>query len=1085
MKIKALFSIKQLKMLVVLISCFLLNYLTASAYSNNSDLYFIQQEKIIVTGIVTDIQTGVPLPGVNVSIEGTVIGTATDMNGNYSIETSSNAILIFSFIGYQNKSIKVNGRKEINVSMEIAVTEIEEVVAVGYGTEKRKNVTSSIASANMNNVSKRTVVNVASALQGNITGLNIIEANATPGTQMNINIRGINSPDGNAPPLVIVDGIETSGFQSKGGNKYWARNQESTGIENINPQDIENIEVLKDASAAAIYGSRAANGVILITTKSGKKGKTEVTYNGHVGMSLPFKGPEVCNAEQYVSILQDMYGEDLSMGVNIPQAAKDYVANPNKFQTYDWYDELYDPAPVTNHNFAVSSGGDIGNFRLSANYSKENGIDINSSNEQINFMIKSNFNVSKKLQISQTLSLLQAKSKPEIYAFGRPTYYKALNMYPYFSPFYTEDEPNKDQYFEVGKPHYGSFYYGGGANPEDFVRNPFTLQDFWHKVNRTKNVMGNIRATYEILEGLKYEAGGYYNHSFGYSTLHFTTTVPTEYYETENTIDKRDNESSNWKVNSFLRYDNNFGNHNIEVLAGFEAQEFRTSYIRYRKGGFLSSSTTDINSPGADPNVTRLNGSEDIYRVNSILSKLNYNYNDRYLLTINFRRDGSSKFNSDIRWGNFPGISAGWRMSNESFWDNLGLSDLINEFKVRGGYGELGRQNKGYYAPSPTLRYTPYAFGGMVVDGLITSSPVNTQITWETSQVTNIGIDFSLLRNQFTGSAEYFHRRTNNLMSSIRIPASAGGGGFDVNDGEINNKGMEFSITYHNYGEKLRFNIGLNGSYHTTELTSIPEDYQELGLPTWDVMHLIEMYEGRSPGEFWLVESDGIFKSQAEVDNYVNSEGDLIQPYAEVGDVKYIDADGDGEISFDKDRTYQGNGIPPWHMGLNLNMDYKNFDLTMNFYGNFGHRVYNGPAFFTHTPYGFSNFSTDLLNAYDPVSNPNSNIPRNNPDDLDGNKNSAAATTTWLEKGNFVKAKLIQLGYTLPKSLTDNIGISSVRVSLSINNLFTLTSYSGVDPEQMGMGGFNWSENIINGAGIDNGAAPQVKQFLFGINVNF
>ncbi len=1047
-----------------------------------------------VSGTVTDSQSGEPLVGVTVLIKGTTDGTITDVDGRYSLNAPDDAVLVLSFVGLASQEVSVGGRSIVDIAMDADFSELEEVVITGYTSSNKADVTSSIASVDIENMQKRHTPDVTQALQGNVTGVQIFATDNNPGAAFNFNIRGISSPEGasGSPPLVIVDGVQISGLQLVDFENvvgFGDGVRQTTGLENINPNDIESIEILKDASAAAIYGSRAANGVILVTTKRGKSGAPQLTYNTSIGTQVPFQGPNTANAKQYIEIMQGMYGDDLALaddaGLNPPQAALDYIETGGQgFSSYDWYNKVYNAASTQNHDLSVAGGGDYGSYRVSVGYRDQDGIALGTGFKRGTIRANSDFNVSEKLTIGSSLALARSETDPEPYAFSRSVYYKAIAQVPYFSPFGVNPDPDAPLAERVAAvandpslpERTRSFYWGGGDNPEALIRNPFDYARFWSRDQRSNNIAANLYLQYEIIEGLTAKVSGSYNQTEAFiKTRNRTQSQPQEYFNGERTIDQEQITESNWIMDNILSYNKRFNKHNVNALVGYVVQEFNDQTFSGGKADFLSDITSTLDGPGANPLFTYVNGSIGKSRLVSFVSQANYSYDDRYMVTFNFRRDASSRFNERVREGNFPGISAGWRVSNEGFWNSLGLGNIINDFKIRAGYGILGRQNVGTFPPAATLSFEPYSFGGTLVNGLMTPGPVNLLITWEESVTSNIGFEFGILDDQLSGSVEYFERDTEDLVSSIVIPGSAGGGEIPTNDGLIENRGVEIALQYSQTIGQVNFNIGVNATYVDTKLTSIPEDVIDGEAPEWDVPPVIRIFEGRQPSEFWLIKTDGIFRTQADLDSHVGPSGELIQPDAQLGDIRFVDADGDGLIT-SEDRQFAGTGRPPWTGGMNINAGYKSFDFSVNLYGNFGHHVYNGPRYLLEQPFGFDNFSADLTDAWTPE-RPNASLPRNNPFDLDENYNSRSDSDRYLEKGDFIKASLIEVGYTLPNQLIQVIGLSSARISLSTQNLFTITGYSGIDPEQ---GRDGWVS-----AGIDRGTTPQFRSFLFNLSASF
>ncbi|MEM8889605.1 MAG: SusC/RagA family TonB-linked outer membrane protein [Bacteroidota bacterium] len=1026
-------------------------------------------------------EEGEPLVGASIRAKGTTRGALTNEQGEFVLNVPEEVETLFiSYFGYARQEVEIGDGAYFDIVMSESTSTLGEVVMLGYISKNRSDVTSSVASVDIENMAKRSTSDVTQALQGNVTGVQIYATDQSPGAAFNFNIRGISSPQGSvgSPPLVIVDGVQISGIQSVSYENVVGVGdgiRQTTGLENLNPNDIESIEILKDASAAAIYGSRAANGVVLITTKRGSVGKPQVNLNISVGTQVPFNGPEVANTEEYIQIMQGMYGDDLSGAELVPQAALDYLANPAQFSSYDWYDLVYNDAFTQTYDLSVAGGGDYGSYRISTGYKNQDGIALGTNFQRINIRANSDFNISDKIKVGQSLALSRAETDPEPYAFSRSVYYKAIAQVPYFSPYGVNPNPANDP---SAPPRTRSFYWGGGDNPEALIRNPLDYQNFWSRDNDQDNVQANLYLQYEIIDGLSFKTSGSFNQTDAkIFTRTRTMSQPQEYFDCERCIEEIQSRDANWIFENTLSYSKQFGKHKVNALVGYIAQEFSSRLLSGSKANFLSDITSTLDGPGANPLFNTISGSNSKNRLASLVSQAFYSFDNKYQITLNFRRDGSSSFDPSVRWGNFPGISAAWRISNENFWSKWGFNSLFSDLKIRAGYGILGRQNSGVYPPQATLSFIPYSFGGNLANGLITPGPINTLITWEESKTTNVGLEFGILNDRLSGAIEYFERKTDKLLSGLVIPGSAGGGEISRNDGLIENTGVELGLNYQQSIKEFTFSIGLNATYVNTILTQIPENIIFGEAPEWDVPHVIQIFEGRGPSEFWLIKTDGIFRSQEEVNAHVGPNGELIQPSAQPGDIRFVDFNGDGEITTEGDRQFAGRGRAPWSGGLNFNAAYKAFDFSMNFYGIFGHHVFNGPQYLIEQPYGFDNFSSNLLNAFDPVTNPNSSLPRNNPNDINENWNSNPATDRYLEKGDFIKAALIELGYTLPRNFVEKLDLSSARISISTQNLFTITGYSGIDPEQ---GRDGWLS-----AGIDRGTTPQYRSFLLNVGLNF
>jgi TonB-linked SusC/RagA family outer membrane protein len=527
----------------------------------------------------------------------------------------------------------------------------------------------------------------------------------------------------------------------------------------------------------------------------------------------------------------------------------------------------------------------------------------------------------------------------------------------------------------------------------------------------------------------------------------------------------------------------------VDVTVGYVAQKFVSSDLGGYKENFLSASTTTLNGPGGKSASTW--GGKQESSLLSIISQAFYSYNDRYLITINFRRDGSSRFGPDYRWGNFPGASLGWRLSNENFWKNIGLATVINDFKIRAGYGQLGRQNLGNYDWIPVLEYNPVVFGESVQDGLIVGTPINQQISWETLISKTIGVDFELFKGKVSGSFDYYNNDSRNMIIGVAIAPSVGGGQIQSNAGDITNKGFEITLNHKNKIGELSYNVGFNLSTTKTRLVNFGRDIATgdwFAQPEWDTEHVTELHKGGGLSEYWLIKTDGLFRSQKEIDNYKSSDGTVIQPNAKPGDIKFIDYNDDGEISSDGDRQYCGTGVPKVNIGFNLSAKYKNFDLHIGSTGSFGQVIYNVNQYMVDKNNEYSNFGTSLLGAYDEVTNPNSDFPRLNPYDAEENNNSRATSNRYIENGSYMKIRDVELGYTLPVSVANRVKMSSARVFVRAQNLVTFTRYTGIDPE---IGSSPIVDPWVTGAptlftaGLDRDTAPQARSFQIGVNITF
>ncbi|TMU54603.1 SusC/RagA family TonB-linked outer membrane protein [Flagellimonas algicola] len=1029
-----------------------------------------------ITGTVTD-TGGVPLLGVNVVVTGSQVGTVTDFDGNYSIAAPEGSqSLTFSMIGFETQTVAIDGRTQIDMVLGQNIRALDEVIITGYSSQQRRDVTASIVSADVESLQKRGVTNAAQALQGTAAGVHIISNNGNPGSDVNITIRGVSSFGGNNSPLIIVDGVQTE-----------------SGMNNINQNDIESVQILKDASAAAIYGSRGANGVILIKTKTGIRGKTTVTYSNYLGTQIPRKPLDLVNSSEYIQILQRMYGTNLDNNPDalIPQAAIDYLANPAGFGDYDWQDIIYSSAPMQFHDLSISGGSESAIFRVSASYLDQEGITVGTAFNRANIRANGLFNINDHIRLGANIALYRSKQDPEADAFSRSIYQQAIKLKPYFAPTFNGSGVANPAFPDTnpdGDIQTSSFYFGGGDNPEALIRNPLHYLTIWDTDIIEDEVSVNLYTEIDIIKGLTYKLSGAYSqltnenrYLFGFKGVN-----QDEYFNDNNAINISTSRDWNWNVDNTLRYSGTIGEkHDIDVLAGFVAQKFSSTARSFGKNNFLADVATGINTlgapGGANPSVS---GQRFVSTLASIVAQASYSFDDRYLLSANFRRDGSSRFSSDVRWGNFAGGSLGWKISNEEFWDKAGLSD-INFLKLRAGYGILGRQNVPEFAFLPTLQFEPVVFGAGVANGLITGTAINPNVTWEKLESTNIGMDFELF-NSWSGSFEYYNNITTDMIIAAPIAPSAGGGTINQNNGKITNNGIELSLNYEgSAGDDFTYNVGFNVGTQNPKLDNIGTDliiYGDAG-PEWDVPHVMEVHQGGGLSEFWVIKTDGIFRTADEVSAHRSSNGTIIQPDAQPGDIRFVDANDDGAITSEGDRQLAGSGVPNVNAGFNFSAKYKNFDFNLILTGAFGHQIYNSHLYLVSKTDEFGNYGRHLLNAFDPVDNPNSNIPRLNPNDIDENWNSRPQSDRFIENGDYVKLRNFEIGYTLPKALANKLYMGNARIFVRGQNLWTITGFGGLDPEV-------GSSPILAGftpftAGLDRDTAPQAASIQAGVSITF
>jgi len=1014
-----------------------------TAPANQTTLTEIEKALLIVEKTVSGTvsgENGDALPGVSVVLKGAQRGTTTDAEGRFEVSVSEtgSAVLVFSFVGYKTQEISVGAQSSIQVSMVTEDKALNEVVVVGYGTQRRKDLTGAVSIVNVAELESVPLINSAQALQGRAAGVTVTQATGRPGAPFVIQVRGVGTI-GNTDPLFVIDGVIGAG----GGN-------------NINPNDIESIQVLKDASAAAIYGSRAANGVVVITTKRGKSGKPRISFDSYYGVQNVWKKLDVLNAQQYAEYSNEMQ----TNGGQPPIAA---LANPSSLRDVtNWQDEVFRAAPIKEYNLSLSGGNDNANFMISGNYYKQDGIVITNGFERYAFRANSDFKIGKRLKIGESMALAFTTDRNTDEAFALT---QAVYM-PTYLPVY---DPNDATQF-------------AGPNVVDGMdaKNPVRIMRLQDRRNRNFSLIGNVYADVSILPGLNYRF-----------SLGLTYGIGTNYnYLPQYRAGERDinqfstlSESANWGVSPLLEntlnYTKQFGKHELTVLGGYTRQ-----WSNYRSLGanVRNFPTTTVRVLPFATELQSVSGGAGSWALTSLLGRFNYQYNDKYLLTASLRQDGSSRFAPGKRYGVYPSVSAGWRISGEEFLAN---STVVNDLKLRVGWGQLGMQEVGDYPYQGGLFNTSrYVFGTAqaAVPAISQRELANNDISWETVTTTNVGLDASLLSNALTISLDYFTRQTNDILLQLPLPPSSGiSVSPTVNGASVNNQGLELAVGLRRTMGDFTISLNANGSYLLkNEVTSLGDRTQ----PIFSSGSINRTLQGYNIAHFYGHRVDGIYQSQAEIDR-VNenavAKGATFYQTARTspGDIRFKDINSDGVIN-GEDREVLGTSIPLFNYGANLTMGYRNFDFSMMFQGAGGNYIYNKDrALFTESMTRSFNTFTTVLDRWRP-NNPSTTMPRAVAGDPNGN---ARFSDRWIEKGDYGRLKLVTLGYTLPGSvlskLTKDSG-SRLRVYLTGQNLLTFTKVSTWDPEFTGRNNFN---------NLDRGTAesiyPQARTFLIGLQATF
>ncbi len=994
---------------------FLLSGSLFQAYAQTSTL----------SGKVVSANDEIPLLGVTVMIQGTNNGVVTDFDGNYEIQISkSDAVVEFSYIGFKTQVIPVNNQKIINIFLQEDLSNLDEIIVVGYGTQQKKDLTSAISVVGSDQIQKRQSTTVAESLQGLASGVNV-RGGGQPGQEARIEIRGLKNLQ-NANPLYVIDGLIT------------------TANRDFNPNDIESIQILKDAAAAAIYGSRAANGVIIITTKKGKKGPLQINVSSKLSLT-EVPQYDLAGQEEFVRLNNMAYDnagiprQDLNLDVNT-----------------DWQEEVFRTGLIQDQNVSFSGGGENSSYFMSGNYFGNKGTVIDTKFERVSFRVNSSgekgiFSVGENLAISNSNN--NEIGGPEALR-GNP-FIDVVRLFPTIP---VRDESNP-----------GGYGYGKSGVANTFGANPVAISNLIDQSIENLRIRGNVWAEIDPFSFLKYRV------SFGYETSFdnfkylrkegsWTLNQP---FDPSFTSQNRAQSQTELLENT-LTFDKKFGKHDITLLLGTTYQKDTYEQINGLKRNLLINPNTgdyfDVLDLGDQAQVGGFRNEASLL---SYLGRFEYNYDDRYLLNAVFRRDGSSRFSDENKWATFPSLSAAWRLSNESFFNVKNISEL----KLRVSYGELGSGNIGNYEYQGFIN----TFGAIVMGNGQSLYPsatqvrlANSELRWETLKQTNIGADLSMFNNKLQFTADYFIARTEDVLFGFPILLSTGndGGNPIANAATVENRGFEFNVSYNKVvNGDLSFNASVNFTTLDNELVNLGSGLNE------SIQGNTITRVGGPVGMWYVLQTDGLFQNQEEIDNYTNSEGDVIQPGALPGDIRFRDINDDGEIT-NKDKEIVGSPWPDFEMGLNAGLNYKNFDFSMNWIGSFGATVFNGYRSIVDRFDDDSNYRAGVQ-PWTPE-NPNTDFPRV----AKGTTlNSRADSDRWLEDGSFARLKYIGLGYNIPANTLEKIGFSKVRLSISAQNIITITNYQGLDPE--------FSNNNIFQRGVDLGAFPNVQTYSLGVEFGF
>ena len=971
------------------------------------------QNQRTVSGVVVD-EKGEGVVGASILIKGTHEGTVTDFNGNFALLVNEYSVISISFIGFASQDVVVGNKSFLNIVLLEEADILDEVVVVGYGVMRKKDLTGSLSSIGTKMIQDKPVTNIGEALQGLATGVQITNSGA-PGSNVSIRIRGLGSIN-NSDPLLVIDGVPTD-----------------IPLNAINQNDVETIDILKDASATAIYGSRGANGVVLITTKRGKSGDGVISFSANVGIQNATSVPSMLNASQFASLHNEM------MANNNERQRPDFADPLSWGKGEDWIDALLRTGKMQNYSLSYSGATDKSNFYVSGGVFDQEGIVINTSYKRYTFQFNNESRVRSWIKFGNNLTLSHDVKKNGSYdVLG------TMGSLP-TQMIYNED---------------GSFS-GPGAESKFYgdLRNPIGTAKLENSTTKGYNALGSIFTEISLLKNLVYKSTGGIDFKFwdnvNFSPKYDWTPIPVpNSYRGESS-----NKSLTYLWDNTLTFMETFKEkHNLNVMLGSSAQNNIYNYMSASVKEFLSDDFSQLNNGLLDPTV---GGSKNEWALLSFFGRVNYSYDDRYLLTATVRHDGTSRITSSNRWGTFPSFSAAWRLSEESFFEK---NDIVSDIKLRAGYGVTGNQAVlDNYAAVTRLKTSQYVFNGSPVSTLYPLVMPNPNIKWETVKQGNIGFDATMFNQRINLTVDAYIKNTTDMLVGMVVPITTGYSDIYtpmINAGEVENKGWEISINSQNIKGEFEWTSDINISYNKNKVVKLNN-----GTPIYYGYQ--SHIEGRPVGSFYGWVNNGLFQNWDEVNNYAYQyQGSDAANGTAPGDMKFLDINNDGVVN-DYDRTYIGNPTPSWGFSLNNSFSYRNFDLQIYMQGVAGNDIYNANRVTLEGMYTVRNQTTKVLDRWTGEGTSNS-IPR--AIYSDPNKNTRNSDR-FIEDGSYLRLKNVTLGYTLPGRLARKAYLSNLRVYMSAQNLYTLTKYSGFDPEVQG--------------GVDSSNYPLTSTISFGVDIKF
>jgi TonB-linked SusC/RagA family outer membrane protein len=1041
-----------------------------------------------LNGVVLSSNDGDPLIGVSVFIKGTNIGTFTDVNGAFQLNAQASDVLVFSYLGYVMQEVIVGNTRDFRILLVEDQQLLDEVIVIGYGVQKKSVVTASISRVSADDLKGATPTRIEDVLKGKVSGVQIVKSSGQPGADSKVHIRGIGTIN-DASPLYIVDGMPVDG-----------------GINYLNPVDIESVEILKDAASAAIYGTRGANGVILVTTKSGISGKTTLNYDFSYGWQNPWKKKALLDAKEYMTLMNERNINDNGSPIYSPEqiaAAK----------TTDWQEEVFNyDAPVVSHQISAAGGNDRGNYFLSLGYFKQDGIiggNVGKSNyERYSLRLNNIYTIFEekgrdflnRVKVGSNISYSRAVSS----GIDANSEYgsllgSAIGFDPTIPVYASDPDAVLKEHPLAVKDHNGRVFslppagFQEIANPVAMLYQPNSsilnedkfVSSFWGEIN--------------LCEGLKFRSSYSVDLAFwgtdAYTYPYYLASQGKYVEEEKGTVSGEMNRGFTWQVENVFSYDKTFGKHTIGVILGQSAFKSTT---RDLGGSAVNLETTDpgkahISNAIGEATLQRAwggIGAADFHSLASYFGRISYNYAERYMIQASVRRDGSSRFGANNKWAVFPAVSVGWNVNNETFMESLNAR-WLSAFKLRGSWGRNGNENIGdltyaafndsgqnyYFGGGYILGGTDFSGNGIMINGISPAALANPDLRWEQSEQIDLGIDLRFFSNALSFGFDYYSKKTIDMLIRQPIPRYVGQGAPMANLGDMKNQGMEFELGWKSKFSEFNYYLSANATYLKNKLIKLgnasgEQVYENAGAS--GIGEFIKASNNEVFPYFYGLKTDGIFQNQAEIDAYTWTDPEtgvtkVIQPTAKPGDVRFVDFNNDGSISSD-DKTKIGKGMPDWTFGFTLGGDYKNFDLNLFFQGTQGNDMFD---FAQRGDIPAMNRPEWMLQRWHGEGTSN-RIPRMTSQNPNGNWNSS---DLYIKDGSYIRLKSAQLGYTLPTNVTRKASIQKLRLFVGAENLLTFTSFDGFDPEA--------ATGEYTRLGVDRGIYPQSRTLFVGATITF